>query len=81
MGSVVRRQGLPDMAAQQGKAMKHDLTPTQYLYRGHYIMREVDPDRGVFWWVSSDVPNGAPMYTNKSIDNCTTTIDEMLDDA
>lgn len=58
---------------------KHDLTPIQYLYRDHLILRFVDHnDR--FAWRVTDVPNGPDLCTGDDIDECMAAVDEVLDD-
>ena len=53
---------------------KHTLDPIRYIYRGHYITL-----RDGAWVVTDGCDNGE-YHRSGCLDDCTTTIDQVMDD-
>lgn len=56
--------------------MTHQLEPTEYIYRGHWIRL----DCGGEWHVTEDRNFGDVLFASNSIDDCTAMIDGVLED-
>ena len=60
----------------EGTTMTHDLKPSEYEYRGHWISLV-----GISWLVFDHRDgDGGELFASESIDDCTAAIDAVLDD-